>query len=208
MIEPSKITNFNLSNNQLEETILWWILAAGKNGKTAARCLNSFLSKFSSLSSSPFGVVAEVDRKFDLALEMKDCGIGCYNNKADSWRHLVNSNIDLKKCSLEDLESIKGIGPKTARCFLIHSRENQNYAGLDTHVLKFLKMLGYKTPKSTPTGKKYVYLEKEFLNLVKFLGKSAAEVDLIIWNYFSSNKNKQEMLSILNLLKKKGVRLV
>lgn len=202
MINPSNITNYNLKVSELEEVILWWILAAGKNGKTAARCLDEFLKKFS-FSSSPFDTVRTVDKNLDLAIEMKKCGIGCYNNKAASWRHLVNSNLDLKSCSLEDLESIKGIGPKTARCFLIHSRKNQNYAGLDTHVLKFLKILGYETPKTTPTGKKYTYLEKEFLKLVSILGKSVAEVDLIIWNYFSSRKNEKEMSYILNFLESK-----
>lgn len=221
MINPNSITNFNLDTPQLEETILWWILAAGKNGITAAKCLDKFLVDFSCVPAlstsadqlgkatrlSPFETVRYVDKSFDLSLEMKSRGIGCYNNKSKSWRDLVNSNINLKTCSLEQLESIKGIGPKTARCFLMHSRRGQKLAGLDTHVLKFLKLLGYKVPSSTPTGQSYVRLEKEFINLAESIGKTTHEVDLIIWNYFSSKKKSgvQEMKNILSLLSYKEV---
>jgi len=212
MIDPSNITNYNLDDNGLEEVILWWILAAGKNGVTAAKCLESFLSSWPLCSisrwgdvdikdESPFEKVRRVDAKTSLALAMKKCGIGCYNNKAKSWRHLVNSGINLRTCSLEDLESVPGIGPKTARCFLIHSRRNQKYAGLDTHLLKFLRMIGYDAPKSTPSKKKYVHLEKEFLNLVRASGKTVAQFDLIIWNYYSKNStalnSKEEMADLL-----------
>jgi thermostable 8-oxoguanine DNA glycosylase len=201
MIDPSNITNYNLTTPQLQETILWWILAAGKNGVTAARCLDSFLSSWSLEKEEPFEVVRKVDFYYNLPLEMKSHGIGCYNNKARSWRCLVNSGINLKECSLEELESIVGIGPKTARCFLIHSRKNQNYAGLDTHLLKFLRLVGYNAPKSTPPKKSYAYLEKEFLNLVKKSKKTVAEFDLVIWNYYSKNSSsltsKEDMLKLL-----------
>lgn len=202
MIDPSKITNYNLDTYGLQEVLLWWILAAGKNGVTAARCLDSFLSSWKAGRELPFEVVKRVDSVASLPEEMKAHGIGCYNNKAKSWRHLSNSNIDLKSCTLEELESIPGIGPKTARCFLIHSRRDQNYAGLDTHLLKFLRLVGYDAPKSTPTKKKYAYLEKEFLDLVKKSGKPVAYFDLVIWNYYSKNSpspsSERDMLGLLD----------
>jgi endonuclease III len=201
MIDPSNITNYTLDKNGLEEVILWWILAAGKNGATAAKCLDLFLSSWVEGGESPFETVRRVDSKTSLALAMRKCGIGCFNNKAKSWRHLVSSGINLRACSLEDLESIPGIGPKTARCFLIHSRKNQRYAGLDTHLLKFLRMVGYDAPKSTPSKKKYVYLEKEFLDLVRASGKTVAQFDLIVWNYYSKNSkamnSKEDMADLL-----------
>lgn len=203
MINPSNITNYNLDDSGLQEVILWWILAAGKNGTTASKCLDLFLSKHrSNTKEAPFDAVNKVYSKFSLALEMKKCGIGCYNNKARSWAALVHSNIDLKKCTLSDLESIPGIGPKTARCFLIHSRKDQNYAGLDTHLLKFLRLVGHDAPKSTPTKNKYNHLEKEFLGLVKKSGRTVAQFDLIIWNYYSKNSTvssgKKDMMGLLS----------
>lgn len=119
---------------------------------------------------------------------MKSHGIGCYNAKAKTFLCLVRKDFNLKTCTLEDLESIPGIGPKTARCFLIHSRPNQQYAGLDTHVLKFLRDKGHEVPKATPTGKKYVELEKIFLKYVAESGMSVADFDLLIWNDYRNRK--------------------
>jgi endonuclease III len=203
MIDPSNVTNYSLDEAGLQEVILWWILAAGKSGTTSSRCLELFLSSWrSSIKEVPFDTVKKVDAKSSLALEMKKCGIGCYNNKARSWKALVHSNIDLKRCTLGDLEAIPGIGPKTARCFLIHSRRDQSYAGLDTHLLKFLRLVGYDAPKSTPTKKKYTHLEKEFLGLVKKSGRTVAQFDLIIWNYYSKNSTassgEKDMMGLLS----------
>jgi len=117
---------------------------------------------------------------------MKDCGIGCYTNKARTFAELAMSKINLKTCTASDLESIHGIGPKTARCFLLHSRKDAQVAGLDTHMLKHLRKLGYEdVPKTTPTGKKYLTFENYVLSLAKEVGMSPAEFDLYIWNKYS-----------------------
>jgi thermostable 8-oxoguanine DNA glycosylase len=89
-------------------------------------------------------------------------------------------------CNAEELEKIYGIGMKTSRCFLIHSRKNARYAGLDTHVLKFLRAKGVQdVPKSTPTSRKlYLRLEAEFLKLSDESGKSVADLDLEVWNKY------------------------
>ncbi|NBP02621.1 MAG: hypothetical protein EBU90_21370 [Proteobacteria bacterium] len=101
---------------------------------------------------------------------------------------LASRGLDLKTCSVSDLESVRGIGPKTARCFLMHSRRGARYAGLDTHALKYMREKGIDVPKSTPTGKKYLELEAKFLELADRSGKSVAEFDLEIWRHYSSAK--------------------
>ena len=192
MIDAKNVTNFKLNKYQLEEVILFWVCAAGKNGVTAARCLDNLLQSWKkrtqvlTLRPTPFQIVKHIDLVADLPLEMKKVGIGCYNNKSKTFLALANSNLNLKTCSVGDLEAIPGIGHKTARCFLIHSRENQKYAGLDTHILKFLRDKGHKVPKSTPSGKKYKELEQIFLKYVESSGKSVAELDLSIWNLYRS----------------------
>jgi thermostable 8-oxoguanine DNA glycosylase len=52
-------------------------------------------------------------------------------------------------------------------------------------MLKHLRTLGYDAPKSTPTGKKYLILEKNVLYLAKEAGMSPADYDLMIWNRYS-----------------------
>jgi thermostable 8-oxoguanine DNA glycosylase len=198
MIDPVNITNYNQTKEQLEESILFWVCAAGKKATTAAKSLSNLLNKWSN-GSSPFETIRKIIKKTNLSDEMRKHGIGCYSAKAKTFVYIVNSKIDLAKCTLEELESIPGIGPKTARCFLIHSRKNQSYAGLDTHVLKFLNDLGYQVPKSTPTKKKYLQLENEFIKICKRSGLSIAELDLKIWNAYSKNKgDKKDIFSLLN----------
>lgn len=192
MIDPTKITNYHLNDHQLEEMILFWVCAAGKNGVTAARCLDVLLNRWKNAANSisPFVIISFIYDHSNLPEQLKMAGIGCYNNKAKTFVSLVNEQLDLRNCSVEDLESIPGIGPKTARCFVIHSRENQQYAGLDTHVLKFLRDKGHDVPKSTPTGKKYRELELIFLNYVRESGKTVADFDLTIWNDYRTRTRK------------------
>ena len=191
MINPEKVTNYNMTDKELEEFILFWVCAAGKNGRTASRCLDSFLTDMGAfyLNNTPFHTILNMHALFDLPQTLKHYGIGCYNSKARTFYELAvakfKGELDLRTCSASDLEAIHGIGPKTARCFLLHSRKDAQVAGLDTHMLKHLKALGYDVPKSTPTGKKYLTLEKYVLSLAKEAGMSPAEYDLHIWTKYS-----------------------
>jgi thermostable 8-oxoguanine DNA glycosylase len=199
-LDATKITDFHQNATKLELSILFWILAAGKNGTTTAKCLGSLLQKWFLISKirSPFEIIRFIDKNGSLSEEMKKNGIGCYNAKASYLLDLIASNIDLKTCNVDDLEKIKGVGPKTARCFLIHSRKDQSLAGLDVHILSFLRDKGHQVPKATPTGKKYKDLEKVFLDYVEKSGKTVAELDLMIWNCYSGRDKKQ--LSFLESL--------
>jgi hypothetical protein len=188
MIDPEKVTNYNQTDKELEEFILFWVCAAGKNGRTAARSLYRLLTDLGiwfSKKFTPFGLIRMANDFLDLAEWMRVSGIGCFNQKAKTFYALATSGLDLKTCPASDLESIFGIGPKTARCFILHSRRDAQHAGLDTHMLKHLRALGYDVPKSTPTGKKYLTLEKNVLYLAKEAGMSPADYDLMIWNKYS-----------------------
>jgi thermostable 8-oxoguanine DNA glycosylase len=199
LVDPSDITKFDSSNYELQLALLFWICAAGKKASTAARNLDRLLSH----GRERFGVEEpfKIVRSFgdDLSEELKSQGIGCYNNKSKSMLDLATRGLDLRTCSVSDLESVKGIGPKTARCFLLHTRRGVRFAGLDTHLLKFMRMLGYDAPKTTPVGKSYLRLEDEFLKLVDMSGMSVAKVDLLIWNYYSSGNDasKEDMMILL-----------
>lgn len=212
MIDPTKITKYNMTFPQLEEFILFWVCAAGKNGKLAARCIDSLLRtwrpKVSEIVKNPwpFDIIRYINVNGDLAEEMRKHGIGCFNQKAKTFMELVNSNLNLKTCTVDQLEKITGIGPKTARCFLIHSRPFQQFAALDTHVLKFMKDMGYDVPKTTPTGRRYKQIEKTFIYLAGVCGKTTAEFDLLIWNAYSGNDGKPEdVLGIFNIIPTKRV---
>jgi len=188
LVDPNNITKYDCTDKELQLLLLFWICAAGKKASTAARNLDRMLSRGSDLfcTDEPF----EIIRRFgpELAEYMRVNGIGCYNNKSRSMLDLARRGLDLKRCSVSDLESVRGIGPKTARCFLMHSRRDARFAGLDTHALKYMRENGIDVPKSTPTGKKYLELERKFLEMADSSGKTIAEFDLEIWRHYSSAK--------------------
>ena len=63
-------------------------------------------------------------------------------------------------------------------------------AGLDTHVLKFLKLMGVdNVPKVTPSSnKEYLRLEYEFLKLAAKYKMAPSDLDLMVWNEYSIKK--------------------
>lgn len=189
MIDPTKITNYNLNQYELEEHIIFWICVAGKTAKYIVTALENLLLEIDSKPFKPFEAIRNYPH--DLSNLLKKHGIGCYNGKAKGISFIANSNINLKTCSVEDLEKVPWIGPKTARCFIVHSRENAQYACLDTHILRYLREIGFDTPKGTPTGKKYKELEEIFLSLTKKAGMTPAQFDLFIWNKYSKSGNSQ-----------------
>jgi len=190
LVDPNNITDYERSEFGLRLVILFWVAAAGKKASSAARSLESLMAEGSSRFSTedPFCIVRSFGE--ELPSVMRRHGMGCYRNKAETMMALARSNLDLKRCSVSELESIKGIGPKTSRCFVIHSRRGARHAGLDTHVLKYMGELGFGVPKSTPTGKKYLELERAFLDLADASGMTVAEFDLRIWRAYSGRPRK------------------
>lgn len=186
-IDPSNITNFNQTDEQLERFLYFWVLAAGKNGMVAARLLEDLLNTLSEglTTHTPFQYIQRIQSS-ELAFIMREVGIGCYNIKSQTLKILAHANLNLRTCSVSDLEAIKGIGPKTARGFLIHSRPNQSYACLDRHLLHFLRDQGHSNiPIATPaSSKQYQHLEQLYLSEVAKSGKTVAELDLEVWNRY------------------------
>lgn len=185
MIDPTKITDYNLTTAQLQERLLWWLFAAGHNAMSAAKGIDRFLERIKKSARSgdtPFRQMVSM-RWNEVVSILEHSGLGCWRIKSRTIKELIEANLDLKTCSIEELESIHGIGAKTARCFVLHSRKGvDNIACLDTHILKYMKEQGVDVPKSTPTKRKYLELEKEFLKLHKESNMTLAEFDLMIWN--------------------------
>ena len=185
MIDAANITDYNLSDEELEGRIVFWILAAGKNGTRAAEITNTMLDNWKRITDgTPFKILRIHSLEQTIAM-CENYGTGCQSIKGRSLYEISRSGLNLRTCSAEDLEKIYGIGMKTARCFIIHSRKDAEYAALDTHMLKHLASLGYDVPKSTPSSKKtYIKLEQEVLKLAALSNLSAAAFDLSIWNTY------------------------
>lgn len=192
MVDPVNFTNFNRTEVELEEVALFSVLVAGKNALSTARSLETLLAsahwKLGIYGRfCPFHALRQFSME-ELPQMLIDSGIGCYNSKSKSVYELVRSNLDLRTCSVADLEKIHGIGPKTARMFVLHTRPNSDVAALDVHILHYMSDNGVDVPRSTPTGKRYRELEKKFLEMAKKAKKSVADFDLEIWRKYSGRE--------------------
>jgi len=52
-------------------------------------------------------------------------------------------------------------------------------------MLKYLRSLNFDAPKSTPTGKTYLRLEKIVLDIARERNMTPAELDLKVWTEYS-----------------------
>jgi len=167
-------------DNMLEAWALFCVAVAGKSAKTTIRALNSFLSDRG--NKSPFHYVDILESLGILEKELRKHRVGQYKKLVKAYTMLVMLNpSQLRTCSVEQLEAIPGIGPKTSRFFVQSTRENTRYAVLDTHVLAWLRELGHDVPKSTPTKKNYAKVEALYLQIADQLGLSPRDLDAQIW---------------------------
>jgi len=175
MFDPEQITDYDRTVPELQEFLVFAIMVAGKRAdltvkkmellKEEMRVKRSWFTRFKS------------KKQVNAALEATK--VGQYNRIGAAFAALGKKVVDLRYCSAEDLEEIPGIGPKTARFFLLHSRPNERCAVLDTHILKSLRERGYDAPLSTPSGSSYKKWEAVWLSHVP--EGQEAEKDLATW---------------------------
>jgi thermostable 8-oxoguanine DNA glycosylase len=178
-----EVTNFNRSRGELERFWLFCLFVAGKNADIQLRKLNQFLTRADEAGVTPFEYIR--DNLLDLRNMLVAAKVGQYNRLVKAVEQSIM--LDLRYCELKDLTNIFGVGPKTARFFLTHSRMDMNHVVLDVHILKWLKEHGVNVPRQTPSEPKYSEIEDIALNLfsIHFSGLTMAEVDLMIWGKMS-----------------------
>ena len=194
MIDPTAVTKYNRTEAELELFLLFCIVVAGKTAKTQAKLLEGFLTSlranYGSDQTTPFQLIWNADSVGSLRSEIEKSRLGQYNRLEKSFRKTHDFLNKMKTISIDELETIPGVGPKTSRFYLLHSRQNQKYAVLDTHILHYMRDNGLTTLKVTPSGKQYVATEQLFLNHAKSVNKTLADLDLEIWVKYSGNSKK------------------
>jgi thermostable 8-oxoguanine DNA glycosylase len=196
MIKPNSITNYNRSEAELEEFLLFAILVAGKKAEMQAKKLDSFLFQSGLCNMTPFEAIEHLLKLGEsryytignnpLVICMKSHKLGQYKRLYNAFKGILDFKGRLSSVTKEELESVKGIGSKTSRFFILHSRPNQKVAVLDTHILKWLGSVGYtNVPKQTPPKTKYHIWETHFLNEASNRNRNPAELDLEIWKSYA-----------------------
>jgi hypothetical protein len=134
MIDPNNVTNPERTAAELEEFLLFCVVVAGKNADQQASKLERFLG-----GRKPFAFIRAADGDGTLVARLRDARLGKYSLLARSFRELSRSGADLRTCALEELTRFPGIGLKTAKFFVLHSRPGEMHGVLDTHVLGWMR---------------------------------------------------------------------
>jgi len=188
MINPKKVTKYNRNKSQLQEWLLYCVMVAGKKSEIETRKLDTFLEGAKKLDMTPFEYIRYLnDDCGELMDELKECRIAPYQQRHNSFVDVVTLlPDDLRGVTIDDLQEVRGISTKTSRFFLTHSREDFDEPVLDTHILRYLKDVGYDVPSSTPQNPKvYAKISNWFKRLANFEGKSVTDFDLEIWKQYS-----------------------
>lgn len=176
-VDPTAIPK-KMNRAQLEWWILFSIMVAGKGAKQTEAKLNAVLSTYSSLY--PFSCIEFMIGNAELRRNLRKNKTGKYELTNKGFRDAIQ--LDLDNLTVESLEQVHGIGPKSARMIMLYAGLAENLVPLDTHVLKFLRKRGYDAPKATPpAGKRYLELEQAFIAEAKKEGKTVRELDTEVW---------------------------
>jgi thermostable 8-oxoguanine DNA glycosylase len=178
-IKPERITDYNRTDEELQAFLIFAIAVAGKQANAVSTKVNKMLSSW---GTAPFDYLRSNRNKIEDI--MRGWKMGPYEKRMVPAMNAI-IDMDLRSCTTADLESIMGVGPKTSRFFILHSRPNQEYVVLDVHLLRYLKreFRMKKIPKGTPSGNRYLDIEGKAIEKIKsrYPEMSFADFDLNAW---------------------------
>jgi hypothetical protein len=199
MIDPCNVTKYDRENHELEEFLMFSMLAAGKNADDAALKtdrMNRLLLEELVLKqwghyidgklSGPLDACRSLDHSNVIRL-MKQARTGKYKVLSRGFIQAGYIALDVPDHNtlIKKLLGVSGISLKTARFYLVHTNRKARYAVIDTHILKYLRLYGVEVPDkvSKVTPKKYLELEKRWLAITDkaFPNQTIAERDIHIW---------------------------
>lgn len=177
-----------------KENAQWWLLfaimVANKSAEQTTKKLNKFLMTGVNMNKSAFEMVTAYDQERVLDSALRTAKTGQYTRIAAAFRDVTVKlppavGDDPRSWSLATLETVSGIGPKTARWFYLLINPGARVAALDTHVLKFLRDNGADAPKITPpAGRKYYILERAFVEYAERLDVMPRDLDFFVWTVY------------------------
>lgn len=169
--------------SELQFKIIYAIVVAGKSARFANGVMQSLRGEVNSDDSELlFDFLNRKREAGELRQTLEQHRTGNYTKLEKAIGALLEETFDLEEVSPEDLERIHGIGPKTARFFIVWTRPVERYAVLDVHVLHWMAAQGYRVPHSTPqTPQHYRRIEGWFLEEAAKRKLTPRQLDMEIW---------------------------
>lgn len=178
MINPQNIIDYNRTEAEKQELLMFLVCVAGKKATTVAKQLENYLhpmaeytptgklKKSHQTGLTPFEVVKFQNILGILEDRLRQVRFGQYNRISKAFTQMAESGLDLDTCTLQDLMKIHGIGRKSASCFLMWTRRGQRVSGLDTHLLKYLRNLKKDFNDALAVGVKFNKGHNEVITLL------------------------------------------
>jgi len=193
MIIPTAITQYGRNPIQLLEFAIFAVCVAGKNSDQTAKKVDSLWrdQSFRTTLTTQFRYPPLTDTQHDLYVKMirqylEAHKIGQYDRLSRVIMWLNQKSCKLDTIKFNDLVDFRGIGPKTAAFFILHSRRGATVPVIDTHICKYMadKGVEMKVTSSLPKYMKNVVMVKHWMKK-DFPKMTLAEADLLLWNKYS-----------------------
>lgn len=183
MIDAWDLGDVDQNRARVEEFALFCAAVANKPADATARKIDTFLCLRG--ERSPLAYVNTLaEQGGQLHYRLMACRFGQYARLTFAFAQLarLHFSVGLLDCTLDQLLMVHGVGPKTARYFLLYTRHDARYAVLDTHVLRWMREeLGVAEATGVPSGAKYDRLERALLGACDAAGVHPRDLDTIVW---------------------------
>jgi endonuclease III len=136
-VDPYAITNFSRTDAELETVFVFCCCVAGKKATMISAMVEDFLENCG-YTGTPFERIRAMVREESLVQHLRRARLGKYGLLSRLFTlATAEGTLDLRAATPEELERFPGIGAKTSRFFILHSRAGASVAVIDTHMLKY-----------------------------------------------------------------------
>lgn len=193
MIVPTQITDYNRTQAGLLQFAIFAVCVAGKDSDQTAKKVNALWrdQNFRTTLSTQFSFPPETESQYTLYIKLireylETHKIGQYDRLSRVIFLLNQMSANLDTVMFNDLVNYKGIGPKTAAFFLLHSRRDATIPVIDTHICKYMATKGIEMKVTSSLSKYMANAELvKYHVLQDYAGHTLAEADLDLWIKFS-----------------------
>ena len=188
--DPNQITDYTRDERGLDLFLIFTIMVAGKPAMRTAELLTNMLGHRPD-DDIPRAYLKRLGERRRRALLEKH-RVGQYTRIENAISGSFHLSLD--DVTVDQLQGVSGIGPKSARFFVLHSQPDAHCAVLDTHILRYLRDHGEETSKTTPQSMTtYSRLEARWLELIaeEYPNQTAAQADFRIWERYSGHGDKE-----------------
>lgn len=193
MIIPTAVTKYDRCTLELLEFAIFCVCVAGKNSDQTAKKVDAlwndadfFAGLWGQVLLRPSNDACHELYVDFIKQKLQKHKVGQYQRLSRVIFWLNQQRFNLNHVRFNELVDIKGIGPKTAAFFILHTRRDAVVPVIDTHICKYMaeKDFDMRVTSSLP---KYLENARLVVSAIKhdFPHMTLAEADLTIWKKYS-----------------------